>query len=171
MAHFTIRQAKAADHDRIVDMALRFLSATRYGFFIRGVTIESMHTFVQLVREMGTILLLEGDGPVGVVGMLGLIVMPHPMTGREEAAEVAWWIEPEHRGGRGGYHLLCGAEEWARHRGVECLKMVAPADSQTGQFYEALGYQAVETVYQKFLDAAVERKVATLTDERLDVAH
>lgn len=134
-------------------MALKFLSSTRYGVIIRGVTVESMGAFVQLVFDMGVILVVEGEGEAGLVGMLGLVVIPHPMSGLDEAAEVAWWIEPEHRGGRTAYNLLCAAEEWARHRGVGCLKMVAPSDSpNTGTFYEQLGYQAVETVYQKWLD-------------------
>jgi GNAT superfamily N-acetyltransferase len=163
-----IRKAKQTDHEQIVHMAMKFLALTRYGVLIRGVTLDSMRRFVELVFDMGVIFVADINGEL--IGMLGLIVVQHPMSGTPEAAEVAWWIEPEHRTSRTGYYLLCQAEEWARQKGLMCLKMVAPADSQTGPFYEHMGYQAVETVYQKFLDTPIERKVATLTNERLNVA-
>ena len=146
----TIRQAKPEDQDRLVEMALRFLSSTRYGVFIRGVTVESMQAFVDLVRQAGVIFVAETEA--GLVGMLGILIIQHPMSGLLEAGEVAWWIEPEHRSGMLGYHLLRAAEDWTRQKGVGCLKMVAPADSTTGTFYERMGYSAVETTYQKFFD-------------------
>jgi GNAT superfamily N-acetyltransferase len=60
-------------------------------------------------------------------------------------------MEPEFRRGRHAYQLLCAAEDWATRQGLGCLKMVAPAGSHIGTFYERAGFTAVETTWQKFL--------------------
>lgn len=83
--------------------------------------------------------------------MLAIVVLPHPITGRLYADELAWWVEPRFRRGRIGPTMLKHAEAWARQKGATVLKMVAPAGTDVGRFYEATGYRAVETAYQKRL--------------------
>jgi len=93
------------------------------------------------------------DRPSGreLVGMLGIIVALHPVTGRPYADELAWWVNPAHRRGRVGPALLGRGEQWARQMGASMLKMVAPVDTDVGRYYRKHGYDAVETAYVKRL--------------------
>lgn len=164
MIDMTIRPALDKDVPRLHEMAFRFLGATPYGNLIEGVTVHSMQAFIELVMHVGTVIVAETEH--GVVGMLGVVLVQHPISGRPEAAEVAWWVEPEHRTLAVGAKLLESAEAWARHRGATCLKMVAPAGSRTGAFYTQHGYVEVETTYQKSLSTSPARRAAGNGHER-----
>jgi len=141
-----IREATPADTPRLVEMGERFLTQTVY----RGrVTVnpEQMAATVTLMRgEVGKIFVLEIDG--AVVGMIGLLIFLHPIAGEVTVSEVFWWVEPEHRGG--GIRLLKRAEQWARAAGAVKLMMIAPT-ADIGQLYLRLGYEPLETTYQRTL--------------------
>jgi len=149
-----IRQATTADSYEIVRMTTRFLLSTEYGaMFSADVTPETIGNLIATVLKHGTIFLAElwpeGGGEKQVIGMLAIVVIPHPLTGRTFADEIAWWVDPEHRNGLTGPYLLRSAEDWARQNGANMVKMVAPAGSTVGAFYERRGYRAVETAYLK----------------------
>jgi GNAT superfamily N-acetyltransferase len=112
---------------------------------------------IDIVLTHGAIFVAEGDpqdpSPVrgGLVGMLAVIVLPHFITGALCAEEVCWWVEPRYRRRGLGPQLLGVATDWAGQEGATMLKMVAPAGSDVGRFYETVGFTAVETAYQKRL--------------------
>jgi len=143
----TIREATAADADRLVDMATRFItSSTTYGELL-----PPDHTrvlgLVNICLELGVIVVAEGRDGV-LVGLLGVVVLEHPFSDVQFAEEQAWWVEPEYRHGTVGPRLVTYVHEWARLRGVKFVKMAAPADAPSvGQFYERLGYRPIETAY------------------------
>jgi GNAT superfamily N-acetyltransferase len=83
--------------------------------------------------------------------MLALAAVPHPVSGQDYAEELAWWVEPAHRGSSIGPRLLAAAEAWCVQNKLGVLKMVAPAASDVGAFYVRRGYTLVESVYQKVL--------------------
>lgn len=114
---------------------------------------EQLAFIVDLTVDKGGAFLAEKlvDGVWRPVGMLGIIVGPHPMTGEKYAEEVAWWVEPEHRGGKLGRLLFDAAERFAMTAGCVVLKMTAPTDSPAALVYRRRGYVAVETAYFKKL--------------------
>jgi hypothetical protein len=71
------------------------------------------------------------------------------------ASDVAWWVEPEHRGNPAiGPKLLWAAEAWAVQNGATLCKMMAPAGlagSKIAEFYRRSGYHEVETAFAKAL--------------------
>jgi len=162
-----IREANLEDSFRLVEMATRFLLESRYGeLFSVSATPDSIGELVKNVLQLGAIFVAEvedGDRELphwhdrdtckicktSIVGMLAIVILPHPLTGVPYADEIAWWVEPEHRGGLIGPHMLRRAEEWATRNGANVVKMVAPAGSTVGAFYERRGYRAVETAYIK----------------------
>lgn len=145
----TIREATPADKSRLVEMAVRFLLESPYGqFFDDKATPDSIGTLIDNVLVLGTVFVAERQDKA-VVGMLAIVALPHPLTGRLYAEEIAWWVEPEHRGGLLGPKMLRVAEEWATRKGANMIKMVAPTRGDVGRFYEVVGYQAVETAYFK----------------------
>lgn len=162
-----IREAVEADVPAIVAMGERFLGSSHYGDLFPPAP-GRLEAVVRAALEHGVVLLAEALGDtladdygdtgiaqsVEVVGMLVLVALPHPFSGEVIGDELAWWVNPEHRGGRAGHKLLRSAEAWARQNGVVALKMSAPTDSDDsvdGYLYRT-GYVAVETAYLKRLD-------------------
>jgi GNAT superfamily N-acetyltransferase len=128
-------------------MGERFLTQTVY----RGrVTVNpsQMASLVEMLieAEAGAIFVSERDGEV--VGMIGLLAFVHPIAGEPTVSELFWWVEPTQRGC--GVRLLKRAEQWARDKGALKLFMIAPT-ADVGQLYERLGYESLETTYQRAL--------------------
>jgi GNAT superfamily N-acetyltransferase len=101
------------------------------------------------VPALGTILVAEVDGRV--VGMICLALVPHLLTGQLYVDEVAWWVDPAHRGGTAGPRLLKAAEQWAVQNHANLIRMVAPCGSDAGRYYRRCGYKEVETTFSKAL--------------------
>ena len=142
-----MREATANDLDRIVDMGLRFVRETRYVKLISE-NPARMRDIVEklMLADDGLVLVSDHDGVL--TGMLGAYVFEHLVSGERTASEMFWWTEPESRGD--GVKLLRYAERWAAGRGAMRFQMIAPTD-RVGKFYEALGYEMVETTYQREL--------------------
>lgn len=148
-----IRKGTPADLPDITRMALAFLDATQYGRLFRA-TGESLAVLAGIIFSFGdnAAILLDVDDTGETVGMLVIVASPHPFNQKLYADEVVWWVDPSSRGSmRRGPALLRAAEEWARERKCYMVKMVAPAGSTVGLFYEKLGYAAIETAYAKEL--------------------
>lgn len=142
-----IRQATAADTAKLFEMSVRFMATTVYAR-LAPPSPESILVLIAAVLEKGVVFVDElEDGTI--IGMIGLAALSHLLTGRLYADEIVWWVEPEHRKTRAAYRLLCAAEEWATRNELSVLKMVAPAGSNIGTFYERTGYELVESAYQK----------------------
>ncbi len=179
MTHARIRSASEKDIDTLVVMSARFLELTPYGQLFPAIP-GHLEMLARLTLEHGTALLAElhppgcpgfepevCECPEGlkcrlclqppsahkVVGMLALVIVPHPLTGASYCEEVVWWVEPEHRGGIVGPKLLEAAETWVSTKSVTMVKMVAPAGSPVGAFLERRGYAQVETAFIKLLSA------------------
>jgi GNAT superfamily N-acetyltransferase len=93
----------------------------------------------------GTVLVADVDGTV--IGMIGLLVVPHLFSGELTCGEVCWFVDPAHRGSA-GLRLLRAAEQWAREAGAVTMQMIAPT-ARAAALYERLHYTALETNYTK----------------------
>jgi GNAT superfamily N-acetyltransferase len=144
----TVRPATLDDVAAIVTMAGAFVEQTDYS---RHLTISPSHVASlaeALIQDgAGAVLVAESGG--SVIGMLALKAFEHPMSGQRIATEFVWWVDPAHRGSA-GVRLLKAGERWAREAGATALQMVAP-NARVGAFYEAVGYQSVETSYMRAL--------------------
>ncbi len=153
-------RATMADGVAICHLVARFLEGTRYGRII-PYNPDQVASLVAAVLEVhGAAFIarngdrLTGDKRGAVVGMLAYFVGPHPVSGEKLADELAWWVDPEHRTGTVGPRLLGMAETWAQQEGVKLLRMVAPVEADdVAQFYERMGYVAIETSFIKRLGA------------------
>src|SRR5882672_7418588 len=92
----TIREATSADIPRIGELGSRSLLDGPYAGVIKDVPAQAA-IFAQKVLEMGKILLAEEDGIV--TGLLGFIFTKHHFSNQPYAAELMWYVEPEHRKG------------------------------------------------------------------------
>lgn len=141
-----VREATADDTARLVEMAQRFLAESRYGQLF-GADPLRLGALVATCLALGVIFVAEVED--GIIGMLALVAVPDPFSDVRYADEIAWWVEPAHRAGIVGPRLLMRAQNWTRSQRLPFLKMVAPADTQVGGFYERVGFRAIETSYIK----------------------
>jgi GNAT superfamily N-acetyltransferase len=148
-APIVTREATFADVEAIQAMFAHFVESSQYRQYIGNNPEYSMGLIERLIgNDDGTIFVADDNGTV--VGMIGLAVYPHPMSGDLVATEAFWWLNPEKRGY--GVYLLRKAEKWAKAKGARSLAMMAPCDNpRVQEIYTKLGYDAVEITYQRSL--------------------
>ena len=150
MGSSLIRKAVRADIPFIVNMAEKFWQFTIYDDLFCPATIE---TLAENCIENNMCSVVDVRGVVvgfaaGVIG--GLIGNASVKTG----TELAWWVDPEHRGGRNGIGLLMHIEALAEAQGVKYWNMEFMESSMPEEIraiYERLGYRKNETLYTKIL--------------------
>lgn len=141
-----MRAATLADLPRLAELFEAFRLSSVYAQYGPAHPEVSTRFIERLIGELGIVFVMEHEGLI--VGMLGVLLSDHPMSGERWATEVCWWVDPAHRGC--GVRLLRQAEAWATTRGAVRLVTVSPAGSaDVDRLYEALGYAPVETSWQK----------------------
>jgi GNAT superfamily N-acetyltransferase len=129
----------------MVEMGLRFIRETKYAHHGGG---DSKHMGAITSKAISDGIALVSEHAGHVCGMILVLLFPHFISGELVAAEVAWWVEPEHRGA--GVKLVREAERIAKVRGAKRMLMIAPTD-QVGAIYKRLGYSYLEAAYDKVL--------------------
>ncbi len=141
-----IREAVSDDVPALVALGMHFLGTVyRTSIVPDPVALETLALHL-LAGEASTILVAERDGEV--IGMIGMIVFAHPMSGVRTASEVMWFVHERARGS--GMKLFRAAEAWALAQGAEQLQMVAPSLA-VGRVYAKLGFAPVEQLFQRRL--------------------
>ncbi len=141
-----IRRATIDDLPEILRYAQHFVEETEYATWLAPFDAAVITALVQLALDQGVIFLAPG-------GMVAAVPLVHPMTGQRYVEELAWWVEPERRGGLVGPRLLDALETWAASEQIAFVKVAAPhGQPDVGRFYEHRGYQPVELAYFKRLD-------------------
>lgn len=148
-----IREATHHDVPALVAMGLRFRNATVYATRLAE-NPEQMAALGRHLIDSEDGLLLVADRGGEPIGMMGVLVFAHHLSGARTAGEVFFWVEPAHRGY--GIRLLRRAEQWAKARGATTMQMIAPVvvddpDQDVGPLYARVGYHALEVAYEKTL--------------------
>lgn len=147
----TIRPATREDIPAIVEMGRRFYAASGYEA-IAPASNPSIAGLAILTMEQGVMLVVEGDGEL--IGMASLFLEPFTFNPSVTiATELAWWIEPAHRGGMLAVRMMASIEEACRAREVTAIRMATLANSppQASALYERLGYQHSDSHYMRML--------------------
>jgi len=144
-----IRPTTIADLPRLCDLFEAFRSSSVYAQYGPAHPEVSTALLERLLTHPDAIIFGAEDERT-LVGMIGVMVTPHPMTGERMATELFWWMDPAHRGQ--GLALLSRAERWASDQGAVRLLMVSPHGSpDVERMYTRLNYVPVETSWQKSL--------------------
>lgn len=146
----TLREATPADLPGLHGLVTAFLASSRYGALLTAQPDQVAHVLGLIEAVGGLALVADDDGTL--VGLVVLLVGPHPLTGECMAEELVWWVAPTARAARVGLQLLQTAEAWAVARGVVWLVLVEPLPLETASRYGRLGYTAIETRSIKRLD-------------------
>lgn len=146
---YAFRDATLDDLPRLCELFERFRAESQYAQFGPAHPEVSTPFIASLVTlETGVVLVVELDARI--VGAIGMLVTPHPLSGVRCAMELFWYVEPEHRG-RGAW-LLRRAEAWAVEHEARFISVVSPQSPDVDRLYEALHYQRGETSWYKSLD-------------------
>lgn len=142
-----IRPATETDVPDVVRMGLAFRD--RFAHHLRE-NPEQMATIARwLIGGGGVLLVAETEG--GVVGMLGIALINHPLSADPYASELFWWADYTAPPGT-GLRLLAAGERWAREAGAKAMHMVALASNPTvDRIYRRRGYEPRDTTYEKEL--------------------
>ncbi len=141
-----IREATEADIHALVTLGMAFLRESVYAAHIGENPAQAEKVARYLLEHPdGAVLVADVDG--SVVGMIGLMVVPHLFSGELTAGEVFYFVSPEHRGSA-GVRLLGGAEAWAKEHGAAQMQMIAPT-ARVCEFYERMGFTEIERNFQK----------------------
>lgn len=147
----SIRDATRADLSAIVEMSRKFYSTTTYAEYARF-NADTVRNLAALLIDSGVILIAEQAQRV--VGMVGLLITPHPFSGDVKiAAEIVWWVEPDARNTGAGIELLKAVEPACKAHDVVAIQMVHLNNSppQAALLYERHGYIHSESSYTKAL--------------------
>lgn len=95
------------------------------------------------------LLLVDDSIPVGL--LVGYATKT-PFSDDLVASELAWYIDPKHRGSRKAIELVYAYEEWARRIGCKHISMsLLTSSTDTSKLYDRLGYTKTEISYMKEL--------------------
>lgn len=148
-----VRRATSDDLPRLLEMGARFARETVYRDHLQADPARIKALAEQLVAGVagqGSAVWVAQDPAGGIVGMIGMFVYEHPLSGERIASEVFWWVDPEHRRGGHALRLLESAEKWARWSNATTLYMIAPTPD-VARIYERRGYAQLETTYARAL--------------------
>jgi predicted N-acetyltransferase YhbS len=143
-----VRDAVEYDLPALVRFGKHFAKAAPYG----GAADETA-VVTQLRRCLADRLafIAEVGGQV-VGGIVGISTALWYAPQVRLASELAWWVEPQHRGGSAALRLLRAFEDRARstgHQRCAMMMIVALGGDTLDKLYKRLGYNLVEQSYLK----------------------
>lgn len=145
-----IRSATIDDFDEILDLCEEFWTHTQ---FVEVFDREHTRLMVKMAYDHGLLCVLEiQDKIVGFCAGIKSFLL-----GSREAqtgTELAWWVDPDNRGGRNGIKLLEFMEDLAKMAGVKYWNMVSMQSSMPdtiNRLYDKMGYSLEETTWTKVL--------------------
>lgn len=153
MSDYTVRTLLLDELPACAEMGARFYQEflASNGTFVPSVFLANMTSFYNL--GIGAVMGVWRHAVM--IGAVGVLLSPDLFDGRSCATELFWYVDREHRGGRGGILLIHAFEDWARARGaVEVRLTRLEANDHAGGFdraYRRWGYAPLEHGYWKSL--------------------
>lgn len=154
-----VRPATMEDVPRLVEMARRFYPLSPYPAIYgdmpeeqaAGLVIVTMQGLAEYGVAPGVMLVAEKDGEL--IGMLCAHIDAATFTPAVVAAELVWWMEPEHRGSMAAVRMVKAGEEHARAKGATVFNMcvLSTSPEEAAGLLRMLGYAPTHTVFSKRL--------------------
>ena len=146
----SVRTATKDDAKTLAEMGLPFIAYSDYGPFVTP-SLPEMQQALERMMDIGVVFAAEDDGRI-VGGIVAVITSPWMSPSTKVAAEMAWWLNEEYRGGRTAFRLLDAFEEWARSQKADIIvlsDLVINGDTPIGKMVSRLGYTLVERSHVK----------------------
>lgn len=149
-----IRPATEDDVEACLGMSRAFYDTTNYGEDIAPMDDDTVRDLMRHCIAKGVMLVAQWEGTGILVGMAALVVCPFTFNRTVRmAAEVAWYVEPQHERAGVGAQLEEAARAAATAAGAVVLSMYALESSpqHVNDYYLRTGYRAGERSYRKRL--------------------
>ena len=133
------------DFSTIYTMAINFLNASPYKDLGDKDNIATLINDLIDSSPTERIIIFSDAGFI-VGAVTPFLFGPHRL-----ATEVAWWVEPDHRGNGEGLKLLEAFEYWAKNVAEAKLISMSSLDKTAEKYYKKNGYKLYERAYMKVL--------------------
>lgn len=147
-----IRQATAEDIAQLSEFGSKFFQYSGYGKLL-PYSAEGMVHALYTILDTGVIFVAEVDGRL-VGTIMGIISAMWCQPSVPVAAELAWWVDEEHRNGPVGIRLLKQFEDHAKEQGAQVIAMsdlLLGGKSMVAEMLNRLGYETTERTHMKVL--------------------
>lgn len=135
-----IRLATLQDSEQAVKLLLAFHKACDLPFEVT--TAWALALFKACVNDKDKIAIIKEGGIL--LGMVG----PSLVGPFKQCLEIAWWVDPEKRGGSLG--MLKIYENWAKDNGAKLIEVKSMNKfPETEKIYDRLGYEPLEKSWIK----------------------
>lgn len=145
-----IREANKFDLDAIVEMLKHYRSVAPIDVLKLANDEEYIRRLLsEIVAGMGFILVSEKDGVL--TGMLIAALIPNIWDPQaHQCSEVAYWVEPEHRGGTAAYRLIAAyvtkCEEWKQQGRIQ-FYTITKMNNSPDLKYSKFGFEKLEDTW------------------------
>ena len=143
-----IRHATKYDAKQIIDMLWNYHDSGS----IEGLSVPNENTAVKILTMIiaGAGVALVAEKEQGLVGMLLAFKAPFLWDNSKFTMnEIAYWVEPEHRGGTAGYRLLAEYVNYCDEQVAEGQIISYTMSQLNGQDlnYSRFGFKPIETTW------------------------
>lgn len=146
----TIRRATEHDADALFGMARKFVAFAPYRDSLT-VTDDELRAIITYFTANATVFVADEAG--SAIGMLvGILAPVWYAPSCKVATELAWWVEPEHRGGTAAIRLMQAFEKWAQDEHAVMCSMSNLEINDGGRVISMLGrmgYKLTEQSHTK----------------------
>ena len=141
-----IREATPVDLPQLLNMLRKYREQTPLDFLSEADNVAYITQMLcEIMAGRGVVLVAENDGLVGM-----LIAGIHPSRWSPAhllLTELAWWVEPEHRGGTAGHRLLkryIEAGQKMKEQGRICNFFISKMSNSPDLDYGRFGFRYLE---------------------------
>jgi len=142
----TIRDASPFDIPDILDMLRSYRALTPLPFLADANDAEYVTKMLtELMAGKGLVLIADKDG---IAGMLIAVIAPSMWSPKHLImTEMAYWVEPECRGGTMGYRLLAEYKQRGdelKKNGRICNYLISKMSNSPNLQYQKFGFEKLE---------------------------
>lgn len=142
----TIRDASPFDIPDILDMLRSYRRLTPLPFLSEADDAEYVtQMLTELMAGKGLVLIADKDG---IAGMLIAVIAPSMWSPKHLVmTEMAYWVEPECRGGTMGYRLLAEYKKRGdelKKNGRICNYLISKMSNSPNLQYQKFGFEKLE---------------------------
>ena len=142
----TIRDASPFDIPDILDMLRSYRKMTPLPFLAEADDAEYVtQMLTELMAGKGLVLIADKDG---VAGLLIAVIAPSMWSPKHVVmTEMAYWVEPECRGGTMGYRLLAEYKQRGdelKKNGRICNYLISKMSNSPNLQYQKFGFEKLE---------------------------
>jgi GNAT superfamily N-acetyltransferase len=150
---YKIREATEEDIIDLTILCKQFIKESKNDKVLGWNSAKVHNTFLDAISrdDFGVFVLCNKEE---IVGTFVCFATPCLFSDLTQAVEVAWYVDPDHRGSREAHKMIDIYEEWAKERNAVCASLmnISILDGhKVAKLYDKKGYTLTETTFVKEL--------------------